>query len=103
PYVDAYEFTVGLDPVSRKAAFVAGNLDIQSQGSLTLQDVEQFKKQIPGLQTTMVRGVHSGTELGFNHARKPFDDIRVRQALYKGIDPQTIIDTAYGTGWLSVG
>jgi ABC-type transport system substrate-binding protein len=103
PYVDAYEFTLGLDPQARRAAFIAGNLDIMQQGSATLQDVEGFKRAIPGVQTTMVKGVHSGTELGFNHERKPFDDVRVRQALYKGIDPQVIVDTAYGTGWLSVG
>jgi peptide/nickel transport system substrate-binding protein len=35
--------------------------------------------------------------------RPPFTDRRVREAVYKAIDPETIVNTAFGAGWLSIG
>src|SRR5260221_13911239 len=103
PYLDRYEITSGIDNQTQVAAFRSGNQDILPQASLTVQQAEDLKKANPGFQLQMVKGLGSGTELGLKLTQKPFDDIRVRRAIYKAFDPQTVIDTAYSSGWLTVG
>jgi peptide/nickel transport system substrate-binding protein len=101
PYVDAYELTIAADNEPLKAAFRSGNLEIMP--GLTQDDVDVIRRTKPDVNLQMVRGLGSGTEFGLKLDRPPFNDVRVRRAVYKAIDPETIISAAYGSGWLTVG
>jgi peptide/nickel transport system substrate-binding protein len=103
PYVDRYEYTVVPDVPTSIAAFRADNLEQIAQGGLTPKEAEEIKKSKPGAQIVTARALGSGTEIGLKLNRKPFDDIRVRRAIYMAFDAQTVMDTVAGSGWLSVG
>lgn len=101
PYVDTYELTIAADNEPLKAAFRSGNLEIMP--GLTQEEVDVIRKAKPDVNLQMVKGLGSGTEFGLKLDRPPFNDLRVRRAVYKAIDPETIIKTVFGTGWLTVG
>jgi peptide/nickel transport system substrate-binding protein len=103
PYIDTYEMAVVPDAETQKAAFRAGNIELIPPGSSTLGDVDTYKRTNPNILVQMVKGLGSGTELGLKLDRPPFSDLRVRQAVYKAVDPQVITQTAFGSGWQSVG
>jgi peptide/nickel transport system substrate-binding protein len=97
-------------PVIAKATFRFVN-DAQAQAAaLKAGDIDAFPEfAAPEMMSEFEGdprlGVYIGdTELkvvaGLNNARKPFDDIRVRQALMMAIDRKTVVDGAwsgYGT------
>jgi ABC-type transport system substrate-binding protein len=101
PYLDGYQYTNIPDFNSVVSAFRAGNLDVIVGNNLTPDQVETLKRANPNFQFPMFRS-SSGTELAMRLDRAPFNDLRVRQAMYKALDPATIIKTAFGQGWLSV-
>src|SRR5262249_46242924 len=86
-----------------KNAFRAGNVDIIPLNSITNSEVTTLRRTKSDLRSVLVKGLGSGLELGLKLDRPPFNDIRVRQAVYKAIDPKAIIETVFETGWQSVG
>ena len=74
---------------------MAGNID-----SMSL-DPTQFSRIVPARpklneKLNLYKELGSGyTYMGFNLKRKPFDDVRVRQAINYAIDKQEIIDGVY--------
>jgi peptide/nickel transport system substrate-binding protein len=79
------------DPSAEMAALLAGDIDAfpRFQG---LQNVAQFQAD-PRFQV-LTGGTDGKTILAINNKKKPFDDLRVRQALAYAIDRKAIIDGA---------
>jgi ABC-type transport system substrate-binding protein len=103
PYLDGFEFIDVPDLATQLAAIRAGQLDALPPASATYKDMEALKQTNPKIIVQDAKALSSGLQLGMRQDRAPFSDIRVRQAIYKALDAQTIIDTAYGSGWLTVG
>jgi peptide/nickel transport system substrate-binding protein len=103
PFIDGYEYIVIPDAQTRSSAFRAGTIDFLLHGSVSVDEAATLKRANPAFNVLMVKGLGSGTDFGLKLDRPPFNDLRVRRAVYKAIDPRTIIDTAYGSGWMSVG
>jgi peptide/nickel transport system substrate-binding protein len=103
PYIDTYQFIAVPDAAAILSAFRAGNVEMIPQASVTLEQGEALKRTNPGTVIPMVKALGSGNGLGMRQDQPPFNDPRVRQAVYKAIDPETIVKTAYGSGWLTIG
>lgn len=70
----------------------AGNVD---SGFITKEQADQLKTNY----NTLIGTANLLQLLALNNAKKPFNDVRVRQALYYAIDTKSIIDTvADGVG-----
>jgi peptide/nickel transport system substrate-binding protein len=97
PYADRLESPRITDPATAQSALRAGQLDFLS--SLTVQDAKTISESNPnlGLSTTKVqRGIY----IGMNTSKPPFNDQRVRQAIFKGINKQAILQSVFsGQAW----
>jgi len=96
PYLDAVRFRIIGDPNTRYAALRAGDVDLIG----TSLPPEQYlqARQDPSLVATEGTATTEIT-LALNHARAPFDDPRVRQAITHAIDKDAIVDGAmFGLG-----
>jgi peptide/nickel transport system substrate-binding protein len=103
PYLDGYQYTVVPDRDTQIAAFRSGNLEAYLAHNLSPDEVASLKRTNPNFQFQTFR-LYGGTEIGMRTDRPPFNDLRVRQAVYKAVDAEAIINTAYLTsGWLAVG
>jgi peptide/nickel transport system substrate-binding protein len=91
PYLDALEFRVIADPFTRADGVRAGEIDLAD--FLPWQEGEAFEKN-PKLQTVKAWSVFNAIIL--NPKRKPFDDMRVRQALAYAIDRDTTNQIGHG-------
>ena len=85
------------DPAAAVAAMLAG--DIDAFGNFPApESMSQFEAD-PRLKV-VIGSTEGETILSTNNGRKPFDDLRVRQAIAHAIDRQAVIDGAmfgYGT------
>lgn len=91
PYLDRIEFKVMKDGVTRATALRAGEVDFANY--VPREYVERLSKD-PNLQVFRGRDTQHLIML-FHTARKPFDDVRVQQALGGyGIDRQVIAKSA---------
>src|SRR5262249_11113359 len=102
PYINEYHFVRVPDFEALKASLRSGNLEVLLPAYVTLPEAEDLKRAKPDIILELSKGF-GGTEVGLRVDKPPFNDVRVRQAIYKAIDPKVIIDTIYGSGWLSVG
>jgi len=103
PYADAVEFTISGDNSALDMAFRAGELDatVLSENAYVLYKADpELSKGLIELSEVFTR------HMGMNTDKKPFDDVRVRQAINYAVDRDIIIrkllkDKAYkATGWL---
>ena len=103
PYADGVEFTITSDYSALDMAFRAGEIDatVLSENAYVLyRDDPQLSKGLIEVPEMFTR------YMGFNVAKKPFDDVRVRQAINYAVDRDIIIkkllkDKAFkATGWL---
>jgi len=93
--VDNLVFAITPDPSVRLAKLRAGECHIARYPNPA--DLETIKAD-PNLTTLEVSGADYGF-LAVNQAKKPFDDIRVRQAIEHAINYDALIDAVYrGTG-----
>ena len=98
PYLDGLRIAPG-DDTTQSAAFIAGELDILSrndriQAKPILDAVPEAKTS--GWPTDFIYGV------GFNQHVKPFDDLRVRQAVHLAISREDVDAAAnFGDGKIS--
>ena len=91
PYVDGIDFVIVADAAVRASSFKAGNLDTligaPAQTMLELQSDYKdanYDKRFSVMNPVMI-----------NNSVAPFNDPRVRQALYYAMDPELITSLAY--------
>ncbi|MGH8055783.1 MAG: ABC transporter substrate-binding protein, partial [Candidatus Entotheonellia bacterium] len=91
PYLDRIEFKIMKDGITRATALRAGEVDFVNY--VPKEMVERLSKD-PKIQ--LPRGPDTqSVNISFNNSQKPFDDVRVRQALGGyAIDRHTIAKTA---------
>ena len=85
PEFDELIFRIIPDPAARVAAFENGDVDMIYHGALPFSEAPRLSK-LPGVsarQTDLRGAAYLGI---FNTRRKPFDDVRVRQAIAHAID-----------------
>ncbi|RXN93144.1 ABC transporter substrate-binding protein [Achromobacter aloeverae] len=95
PYLDRIEVRVYPDATSEGSALMSGDIDLMSQ----VQPTEFARlSQAPRVNALrLASGTFSNVILGCN--QKPFDDIRVRQALALTVDRKVMVDfVAEGLG-----
>jgi peptide/nickel transport system substrate-binding protein len=80
-----------VDAAARVAKISGGSAEAQISDNIPYANVDQLKQQ--GLTVEGGAGMNH-MFLMFNTATKPFDDVRVRQALHYAIDKQKMIDVA---------
>ena len=97
PYIDRVEMFIDEDNASRMSAFLAGKYDLgwEFPGAIGRTDWVQIKDVLkqrrPNLRTAeFVSNVE--THISMRTDQKPFNDVRVRQAISLAIDRQGIID-----------
>jgi len=88
-YLDKVTFKIIENADSILMSLQSGAVDMF--GHLTSYQVEQLGEEFNVVEGTM----NLVQALYLNHAEKPFDDIRVRQALCYAVDKQGIIDLAF--------
>lgn len=89
PYLDSIEITIMPDNSTQLAAFTAGQLDIYDPPNYA--QIETLQQTLPDIVVNEF-GEFGMSGIGCNISVAPFDDIRVRQALFLAIDHQQIID-----------
>ena len=91
PYLDQLSFTAITDPAARLASIRSGTEDFVQD--LALGDIGTIRTD-PSLQL-VVRPATSVLYLGLNLSLPPLDDLRVRQAIAQGLNPQGLVDRLY--------
>jgi peptide/nickel transport system substrate-binding protein len=94
PYLDRLELNHIADYSNIVSAFRSGDLDTVGSGMVP-RDYDTVIKAVPQIKTNWIAHARSGDDLGFNTAKPPFDDVRVRQATLKALDMQVVIDTSW--------
>jgi peptide/nickel transport system substrate-binding protein len=97
PYVDRLELPRIQDPSTAESAFRAQQLDAFNPP--TPSDAKRIAASSAGVVRKTLKSPN-GTYLGLNATKPPFNDIRVRQAIFKAINKQHILDAIYdGEAW----
>lgn len=88
PYIDGFQILIIGDRSTRLAALRTGKVDILSE--VEWRDAEDIIQTNPNINKT---GEYTFNQpyVGFNSSIKPFNDLRVRRALYMAIDENAII------------
>ena len=84
PFLDKLSISVIKDAETRLAAFKTRVVDIHQMGP---REWEEFREDRPNASSLMYPEPGTGLELAINTSRPPFDDLRVRRALFKAMDP----------------
>lgn len=95
PLLDEIIFRIMPEGAAQVAALDTGEIDLV--WNLPLESIDQFKSN----PKVTVESVSTSTWDGIimNAAQKPFDDVRVRQAVGKAIDKRALVEVAlYGNG-----
>ena len=101
PYVDGIEMTIASDDTARTAAVRTGTVDFIEYAPL--KDIPSLKSdsslQLAGDQNTNIRFI------GLNVTRKPFSELKVRQAIAAVTDREAVLGPAvfgFGTPTLEI-
>lgn len=92
PLVDNLIFSINKDPAVRMQKLLAGECHVMAYP--TPSDVETLKKK-DFVKVIQDQGYNVGF-LAYNTEKKPFDDVRVREALDMSIDRDALIKAVYG-------
>ena len=96
PYIDEKKLTIMPDNVASEAAFRSGQID--TIDSEQVQNVKQKESLVKDLGAKIVAHTFpssSGMALVANISRDPFKDPRVREALYRAIDVDRVINVVF--------
>jgi ABC-type transport system substrate-binding protein len=101
PFVDKLKIHVITDAETRDAAFRVGALDVQQ---MEPQEWEKYRQQEPGTPFMRVRAPGTGLEVALNTSVSPFDDARIRRAVFQAMDPwQAVEEVWLGAAFVSLG
>lgn len=101
PFVQRLNVNTIEDQQTRNAAFRVRNIDIQQ---LDPAEWKSLRSQLPNLPFLMTRESGSGVELALKTTVPPFDDVRVRNALFFALDPwRTNRDIWQDAAYVSLG
>src|SRR5262245_64132360 len=101
PHLDRIEITVDEDNASRISSFLAGKYDLgwENPGTINRTDWVQIKDKVKRPVRTAEFPSNIMSHLSMRTDQKPFNDVRVRQAMSLALDRQAIIDgVAEGVG-----
>jgi len=94
PYVDGVQFLIIPDSTTAQAAFRTGKLE--ARFGVNKDDLEALMRTNPDLLwDTVTPQLNPCIFMRQDKPELPYDDIRVRKALFYGIDHQAIIDDYY--------
>lgn len=96
PYLDTFKATWFPDRATALAAFLSNQIDMFS-GALPTE-IDTIKKSKADAQFFQWQDLN-WDHWRFNVTKKPFDDFRVRKALFLALDFQEIGDGYWGPGW----
>jgi peptide/nickel transport system substrate-binding protein len=103
PRVDRIEFNRIYDTATAMAAMRANALDAVSGTFLTRVEGEPLAKADPRIVLETYKDFR-GMPIEGNMAKPPLNDPRIRQAVFKAIDKQAIVQGVFGgDGWFSIG
>ena len=95
PYINEIQQLIIPDYSTTLAALRTGKLDFL--GNVTVEDAEQMLKTAPNLQSSQfLPNTNQSIAFNFDNPRKPWADVRVRQALMMALDFETIKSGYYG-------
>src|SRR5262249_47996106 len=94
PYADSFQAFQTNDASAPSNAFRANTVNVVGVGYVP-QPGEELLKAVPSAKALWTRLDRSPHHLVLNVTREPFNDIRVRQAISKGLDRKAIIDTIH--------
>ncbi|HKI99372.1 MAG TPA: ABC transporter substrate-binding protein [bacterium] len=94
PYLDGVTWIIIRSRPSRTAALQAGQVDMAFPGETTQTIYETLKKAVPQMVFTKVGTQVSDNILVNSHA-KPFDNVKVRQAVNLALDRPAMIKTVH--------
>ena len=90
PYLDGMDFTFNPDDNARSAAVRSGTIDFLWRAAPELIETLKADERLNWYGGAGSLSLH----LRLNTSRAPFDDVRVRQAIYLALDRQEILDVA---------
>jgi peptide/nickel transport system substrate-binding protein len=96
PYLDSFKYVWMPDRATGLSAFLSGQIDMFN-GALP-HEIETIRKAKPDAQFFQWQDLN-WDHWRFNTSKKPFDDPRVRRALFLALDYQEIGDGYWGPGW----
>ncbi len=105
PYLDRLVVRFIPDLAAKTAAIEAGEIQLAPQTPVALSEIDRIKA-LPHLAFTSngYQYINTVERLEFNLERKPFQDLRVRQAFAHAIDRKVVLNTVwYGYGKLTPG
>ena len=97
PYLDGLRYLIIAERGTATAALQAGRVDVAFPGETPKPIADQLKKAAPQLVITQV---NSGIldHLTINTRKPPFDNVKMREALSRGIDRKALIAAVYQGG-----
>ena len=100
PYLEQLIIHIIGDDATRNAAFRVGAIDVEQMGPRQWQEYRQKRPDAPFLKAYGPGGL----EVALKTSRAPFDDLRLRRALFQAIDPWGAINDIWlGSAHVSVG
>ncbi len=100
PYANTVKFLIIADTNTMQSAFRAGRID---QLSADYKDGPNFIKALPDCESWQFPAFGGAGNTSMRTDKEPFNDIRVRKAVFKALDFKAIAEALYGAGarWLA--
>jgi peptide/nickel transport system substrate-binding protein len=96
PNLDTFKYVFLPDRATGLAAFLSGQIDMFGGAQPT--EIDTIKKAKPDAQFFQWQDLN-WDHLRYNTSKKPFDDFRIRKAIFLALDYQEIGDGYWGPGW----
>jgi len=95
PYLDRFVYRIIPDPAARVLALETGEIDYLCQTDLSTSAIPTLQKNKNIVVTFKgAEAIDAITQVMFNHERKPFDDVRVRQAITYAVNRDFVAERA---------
>ena len=96
PYLDGRRLTFVPDVAAMEAAFRSGQIDLLTyEGITSVRAKESLQRDLGNRIVVKTNPSTSGMALVVNVNRPPWNDVRVREALYRAIDVDRVINTVF--------